>query len=119
MKCTIIFSLCVGALGVQLTAASAIEMPEFNITAICRAGSGQVITFAECTRGEQEARDQLAKQWAQLGQSDATSCVQDVKSVRGSESYVELLTCLQIAKNKTARPDPFGPLPVIEDERKR
>ena len=119
MKCTILLSVCIGVLGMQLTAAAAKEMPEFNITAICRAGSGAVQTFETCIKEEQAAHDQLAKLWAQFAPSDESSCVRETR-IGGSPSYVELLTCLQMAKDvKALPPDPLGPLPVIEKEKNR
>ena len=99
--------------GLEITAAAEREMPKFDITAACR-GSGQVETKAKCMQDEQAARDQLAKQWSQYKQSDASRCIQITTSRAAAAGYVELLTCMQAAKIEEKAPtDPFGPLPSI------
>ena len=93
------------------------EPPKYDVAQICRGGSGQVITYDECVKSEQEAHAQLEKQWADFNRSNTADCIKET-TLPGGRSYVELLTCLQIAKReKTAPPDPFGPLPVIEKDR--
>ena len=113
MKCIISFSACVGVLGLQIAAAAEGEMPRFDIAVTCR-GSSSVQTPAKCAQDEQAARDQLARQWRQFKQADASRCVQIVTSRAAAAGYVELLTCLQSATTEERTPtDPFGPLPKI------
>jgi hypothetical protein len=112
MKCTSLFSISLGVIASQITAAAEREIPKFDISAACR-GSGQLETIAACTRDEEAARDQLAKLWPQFKQADASRCVQMV-TTGGAANYTELLTCLQAAniEKKTPR-DPLGPTPAI------
>lgn len=99
------------ATGLEIAAAAEAEMPKFDITAACR-GSGGVETSAECMQNEQAARDQLSKLWPQFKQSDASRCVQIVRT-GGAANYTELLSCLQAARIEEKPKDPFGPTPTI------
>jgi hypothetical protein len=113
MNRTILLAICASVFGSQMIAAAEREMPKFDITAACR-GSGSVQTPAKCMQDEQTARDQLAKQWSQYKQSDASRCIQITTSRAAAAGYVELLTCMQAAKIEEKAPtDPFGPLPSI------
>jgi hypothetical protein len=47
---------------------------------------------------EKEARDHLQKQWAQFNPSDKAQCIQET-TMGGTSSYVELLTCLEMARD--------------------
>jgi hypothetical protein len=53
-------------------------------------------TTAACVTQEQQARATLVSQWAQFAPENRTTCMQAQAGF--SPSYVELLTCLQIAK---------------------
>ncbi len=88
MKRTILLSICLNVLGSQIAAAA--EMPKFDIAATCL-GSGGVQTPAKCMEDEQAARDQVAKQWSQFKQSDASRCVQITTSRAAAAGYVALL----------------------------
>ena len=58
------------------------------------ASSGTEI--ANCTKDETDAKNELAKRWPQFHASDKQSCVGE-SSIGGGESYVELLTCLEMS----------------------
>ena len=65
-----------------------------------------------CRRNEQDARNQLKGDWSQYSGEDRSRCVGFV-GVGGPPSYVELLTCLEMAKHakscgKNPRPRPLG-----------
>jgi hypothetical protein len=45
----------------------------------------------------QKARDTLASQWSGFAAADRANCVR-VEETAGAPSYVELLTCLQMAQ---------------------
>jgi len=47
-------------------------------------------------QNEQQARDALQQQWSQFAAADKANCLQ-VEETAGAPSYVELLTCLQMA----------------------
>ena len=91
-----VFSVCA-----QPLAAVADEVPTFDVRKSCRAdvqaypGGG---TPDGCLADEQKARDQLVSQWTQFGPESRTKCTEMVNDNAGPQSYVELLTCLQIAK---------------------
>ena len=51
---------------------------------------------------EQKARETLASQWTQFAPQSRTNCTQE--QFGATRSYVELLTCLQIAKEVKSLP---------------
>ena len=87
------------AFGSQLLIAVADRVPVFDTTPGCRAAqevpSGR---FEACMKDEAEARAQLAAQWETFVASDRATCTQN-ETTGGSPSYVELLTCLQMARD--------------------
>jgi hypothetical protein len=52
--------------------------------------------------GEDEARKDLAKDWAKIPAAERTQCVGTVK-VGGAPSYVELLICLEMLRDSHKR----------------
>src|SRR5262245_18192807 len=104
---TILLSVCVGILGLQMASSAEGEIPRFDIAAACR-GSGSVQTPAKVMQDEQSARDQLTEQWREFKQADAPRCVQITTSRAAAANYTELLSCLQAA-SAPQRTDPFGP----------
>ena len=76
-------------------------VPKFDAGPSCRsAGATAVMATrdaAACERDESTARDTLEKEWRQFTQSDQARCVRLV-TLGGGPSYVELLTCLEMAK---------------------
>jgi hypothetical protein len=95
--------------------------PNLNAEPSCRAaadaaamgsigGGGNVRDLASCMRDENEARDQLGKEWAQFSPSEQQRCTSETK-MGGSPSYVELLVCLEMirdAKNPGGSTSPGG-----------
>ena len=104
-------------LPVMLTAAhlvvpTAYEVPKLNVTPSCQAAAVGLIgqgksSFSACIQNEQQARAKLRKQWNAYGRAERTRCEQ-VETLGGPPSYVELLTCLQIAKEAKNLPDSGG-----------
>ncbi len=76
-------------------------VPKFDIGPSCRAAAAAAITntrnTAACELDENNARAVLEKEWSQFTPSDQVRCVRLVM-VGGGPSYVELLTCLEMAK---------------------
>ena len=74
------------------------RLPAFDITRNCKTeGSGTGIGSAEaCVNDEKDAKDQLAKSWSSFSASAKKSCV-GMATVGGDQSYVELLTCLEMS----------------------
>jgi hypothetical protein len=60
-------------------------------------------SFDACMKDQQYARVQLASQWEKLVASDRAPCAQN-ETTGGSPSYVELITCLQMARDARALP---------------
>jgi len=87
-------------LGSQI-ALAADPVPKLDIGASCRsAGAAAVIAMrdrAACERDEDNARATLEKEWSEFTPSDQARCVRLV-TLGGGPSYVELLTCLEMAK---------------------
>jgi hypothetical protein len=50
-----------------------------------------------CRRDEQEAQRKLQREWRQFTRAQRSSCVR-LPGLGGDPSYVELLTCLEMAK---------------------
>jgi hypothetical protein len=78
--------------------------PAFDIVQNCRkemAGGG-IGTVESCTKDETDAKNALTKRWPQFSASAKKSCIGET-TIGGDESYVELLTCLEMATGQ------FGP----------
>jgi hypothetical protein len=108
-------------LGSLVTLAAAESVPSLNVEPSCRAAAdsaamgsvagGNVRDLASCMRDENEARDQLAKEWSQFPPNERERCTSETKT-GGSPSYVELLVCLEMirdAKNPTGVVTPTAP----------
>ena len=53
------------------------------------------LLLEDCSKDEEEARDELANQWNQFAREDKTACIRET-SADGTPSYVELETCLEM-----------------------
>jgi hypothetical protein len=76
------------------------RVPEMNIEPSCHAAAAAVIGNRNedaCKRDEHDARGKLEQEWGQFKAADRTHCV-NLATLGGSPSYVELLTCLEMAK---------------------
>lgn len=72
----------------------------------CRAAAGTTVPGRDenaCKRDEQDARGKLVKQWDEFSADQRSHCVR-LSGLGGSPSYVELLTCLELAKQSAALP---------------
>lgn len=93
-------------LAIIILAASQIVMaaesvPNFDIKRTCRPAAAAAILPGRdspaCQRDEQDARSKLNNGWSQYSGEDRSRCAGFVQ-VGGAPSYVELLTCLEMAK---------------------
>ena len=91
-------------LGSQVVLA-ADRVPQFNTSLSCRsAGASSVMgpasgtrNEASCEQDERDARDKLEQEWTTFAVAERERCTR-IATLGGSPSYVELLTCLEIAK---------------------
>jgi len=103
-----LISFSIMILSGQLVIAVADNVPQFNIERGCRVDStsafdpnaGINATIKRCVSDEQQAKDELQKQWSVFADSDGAMCTTETAGLKGDESstppsYVELLTCLQ------------------------
>jgi len=99
-------------LPVVLTAAhlvlTAHEVPRLNVEPSCRAAADALIRQGRgnahaCMQDERHARAKLEKRWRSFSGKERTRC-QELTTLGGPPSYVELLTCLQMAKDARTLP---------------
>ena len=90
-------------------------VPKFDIVRECRFEGGSTAELDRCSQDETEALEQLKANWAQFTGVDKSTCL-SVATIGGFASYVELLTCLEMAReanstDKNPR-NPKGPGPM-------
>ena len=91
------------ALGASLLLVAASDsVPTFDPGPSCRTGAQTGVDLqpnvAGCVQDEEQARASLLKDWQQFSRNDKSSCVAEAES-GGPRSYIELLTCLEIARD--------------------
>ncbi len=78
-------------------AGAADSLPSFDIARNCREEVvGSIATAGSCTKDETDANNELTKRWSEFGASQKKSCIGEA-DIGGDKSYVELLTCLEMA----------------------
>ena len=98
----VIFSMAM--LGSQLVTPVSDRIPKLDVEATCKAtvaddkAMGLVLaqSYEECMRDENEAQNQLAPVWLSSPSDTRRTCEQEA-TAGGSDSYVDLLTCIQMA----------------------
>ena len=86
-------------------------VPNFKVEQGCRQVSSEpnkLTTFDQCMADENDARDDLMKSWQSFLPSEQRVCLGETIS-DGTPSYVELLECLNMARDtrgKTERGRP-------------
>ena len=73
-------------------------LPKFDIVKECRFESESSATFDRCSRDEAEALQKLEVEWPQFVGADRSACFTEA-TIGGSASYVELLICLEMARD--------------------
>ncbi len=73
-------------------------VPKFDIVRECQSEGGPKAVLDRCVADETAARDQLQPQWIQFALQDKAVCMRETNT-DGSPSYVELLTCLEMARD--------------------
>jgi hypothetical protein len=78
------------------------EVPNLNTMPGCQVAAkgtvGQNRDLNACLRNEYQARLKLRQQWNWFSAAERKRCL-DLSRLGGAPSYVELLTCLQIARD--------------------
>ena len=104
----LIFPLLVAT---QLTISIADTPPRFDINIVCSRVTDSSFekgaTKEACARDEQSAQKTLENTWMQFRPQDRIRCT-DMASAGGPPSYIELLTCLELAQ--TTKDLPTDPL---------
>jgi hypothetical protein len=72
--------------------------PSFDIAQSCNAEGNTVVSIGRCTRDERAARDQVQTKWSQFGLAARQTCTKEA-GITGTPSYVEFLTCLEMARD--------------------
>jgi len=80
------------------------KVPVLNVEALCKAsveedkamGLTEAQSFSGCMDDEKQAQQQLSTMWA-ASPSDVRNQCETTARTGGSQSYVDLLTCLQAA----------------------
>ena len=73
-------------------------VPKFDIVRECQLEGGSTVEFDRCTSGEGAALRELQQAWAQFSGGDKRNCITSA-TTGGFASYVELLTCLEMARD--------------------
>jgi hypothetical protein len=107
-----VFPFTVIAAAVQFVVAAADGVPNINYESGCRAAAAASASFGitadnqsvgTCVTEERDARDKLVQQWTQFPPNDRMHCEREA-ALGQMPSYVELLTCLQIARDTRTLP---------------
>ena len=101
--------LSVAYLGTQMTVAAADGVPRINIERLCRARSAddrlmklpEAQSVADCIQDEKNSKDKLGTTWPAAAGSIRARCRADAAAL-GTLSYVDLLSCLQLAEDINA-----------------
>lgn len=87
--------------GASLVLNVADELPNFNVEASCKAveGFGLAITHSleSCVSDENAAQMELRQKWTSYPPAERSRCV--AETMVGDPSYVDVLTCLQMAQD--------------------
>lgn len=82
-------------------------VPKLDFEPSCRAAVSTAVASRDenaCKRDEETARAKLEQVWTQYTASQRAHCMQ-LTTLGGSPSYVEVLTCLEMAKDASSMPD--------------
>jgi hypothetical protein len=97
-------------LAAQIAMPVAERAPQLNVEPTCNgAATASAAIRSEkqiCLEKEKKAREELDRQWANFPAADRSRCIQSTNA-GGIPSYVELLTCVEIAKQARELPKDF------------
>jgi hypothetical protein len=110
MTLSIKTALIVGATFGVITATHAADVPTLDVSRTCTPLTGDrssQIDTDRCFKSEQEARDQLTREWENFPVADRGLCTQTA-TMGGTASYVELITCLEMKRDIAKLPADRG-----------
>jgi hypothetical protein len=73
-------------------------VPKFDIARECQFEGGTKPMQERCASDENQARDQVQKEWTQFSPSAKAQCYEETNT-DGTPSYVEFLTCLEMERD--------------------
>jgi hypothetical protein len=80
------------------------KVPNLDVTPTCRPlDKSDMLDEGRCRKSEQDARDQLVRDWANFPAADRSQCIATA-TMGGSASYVELITCLEMKRDVAKLP---------------
>jgi hypothetical protein len=105
--------LALAMMGSQVTIQVSDRIPQLNVEATCKdsvatdkaMGLALPQSYDDCMRDENEARQQLNTVWLTNSDTIRSQCVGEA-TAGGSDSYVDLLTCMQMADWDKSTPLP-------------
>jgi hypothetical protein len=87
-------------------------VPRLDIAKECRFEGGTTVIVDRCSRDEATALQKLEAEWPQFAGADRNACFTEA-TVGGLGSYVDLLVCLEMARDvRKEKTNPGGPLGV-------
>ncbi|MGH6812655.1 MAG: hypothetical protein ACREDM_10005 [Methylocella sp.] len=97
----------------DLTSAKPNGVPRFDVARSCQdarayAGDDKNLAYRGCMKDENDARAELAREWAHFKPGDRKDCV--AQGAVPVPSYVEILTCLEMSDEAEALYKPDGTL---------
>jgi hypothetical protein len=100
-KLVMLIITAVISISVLPLAAVADEVPTLDVKKSCHAdvqaypGGGSA---TGCLADEQKAKEALVSKWTQFGPESKARCMREQNDIPGTQSYVELLSCVQAAE---------------------
>jgi hypothetical protein len=80
------------------------SVPQFDIARECRFEGGSTAVLDHCSQDEAAALSELKTKWAEFGSTDQKTCTAAAK-IDGFASYVDLLICLELARDAASASD--------------
>ena len=74
------------------------SVPQFDIARECRFEGGSTAIFEHCSQDEAAALAELKTKWAEFSSTDQKTCTA-AATIGGVASYVDLLICLELARD--------------------
>jgi hypothetical protein len=95
--------------GASLVLMVADELPNFSVEASCKAAEGFGLaiphTLESCVQDENAAKTELGKNWTTYPPAERSRCV--AETMISDPSYVDVLTCLQMAQDVDVMKSPL------------